>query len=109
MIEITDCYGFQVKSGFYRGKENPSNISYFDVENLKILQLGEEFEMTPFLCKGYFPLDPNNYLNEIELNKKFILSKLEDLTVKNKANLSAESLENTSRKVRTDDFSYDDP
>ena len=28
--------------------------------------------------------------------------------IKNKANLSAESLENTSRKIRTDDFSYED-
>ena len=29
-------------------------------------------------------------------------------TKNNKANLSAESLENTSRKIRTDDFSYED-
>lgn len=89
MIEMTDCYGSQIKSGFYRSKENSDNISYFDVENLSILQPEGVFEMVPFVCKGYFPLDSSKYLKKIELNQKFILSKLEDLTMKNKANLSS--------------------
>lgn len=37
------------------------------------------------------------------IRKSKLLQMLED----NKANLSAESLENTSRKIRTDDFSYE--
>jgi len=50
-----------------------------------------EFLKWSLLCKGYFSLDPNKYLKDIELNQKFISSKLENLTKDNKANLSAKS------------------
>lgn len=107
MVELIDHSGAHIKSGFYRSIANPDNISYLDLENLKILQPPTETEMSAFLCSAFYPINPKEYLKNLEATKNFISSKLENLTKDNKANLSSESLENTSRKVRTDDFSYE--
>lgn len=87
--------------------------AYIPLEEKWTMICLEDFKQYALISEEQF----NKYKNEKNISfsqlSKIVLAHkdtpiFKEIKQDNKANLSANSLENTSRKVRTDDFSYDD-
>ncbi len=93
VIECPAChkYGFNLSVG--SPEDIPTKVTPYIKHRIE--RLNEEINHLESILR--LAQDPNNEIKKSNLQNK----------VYNKANLSANSLEKTSRNIRTDDFSYE--